>query len=574
MANTSLSDQYSNLCRDYSSFIKWGIDKISKNTTKWTDYSISEPDTLMLSSISIMHDYSQYVIDQLYLNTDLDVCSLKFLHQVSAAMGNYLNGTNPIKIPIKITNNTPNFCTIDPYEIFVCDNELFTNPEKINIPANSSTESFVVRNVMNNIIYSLNDSSKGEFRLNGNIEKASINVSGITSDGSIELLPKCDYIFDLLFDNSTCQYLITSIDYTSLRIKISPKTLKNYTALLVQYTISDDYPIKSGLQLNSLKYPEILVETIDNVSINSEIPINNEKLNYLNSLEYVRTLCNIPYDLQLGELTNKINNYNLKYNTNSSIIIPLFEYTTYNDKALSGSGGTGVPTNYLEEYFYSLDYNTKSQKLTITFDSVPQYYNLIITYNLDTTIVVTKDQLLNNLQININNQKYISVILQDYDNNSDLSIGFANLGYFIKYNAQSQNKMEYLSSELQILLNKFAKNLLIKHRFPQIKFLEPLYLDLSSNITLIQSYDPLEIITKIITLLNNIIIGNQIVNDTIISYRRLEILIQNNIEEIIDIEFTNPNKKVYINADRHLALKSPEQYLSSIKFRTEGDDNS
>lgn len=647
MSKTSLSDSYSNLCRDYSSFIKWAISKISKNTEKWTDYTVSEPDTLLLSSIATMHDYAQYIIDQMYLNTDIDVCTLRFLHQVSAAMGQYLSGTNPIQIPIYITNNSSKNISIDAYEVFSYNNELFTNPNPVIIPANSSAESIIVRNTVNEMIYKINKNSNGEFLLRGNVETNSVSVYGIKETGEQIEIDNCSYIFDLLYDSilvenqllqvdntqssqkmylqnpvkpgtvkikfknfeytdnpetgeilgkneksiglinyttgelslteydsntfvSYCnwefRYLISSIDNEVLRIKISPSSLNNFTALLVKYTLIDDYPIKENLPLILLdndKNKNLKISTISNVSIDSEIPIDSEKLIYLNSLTNIKTLCNKPYNLNLGELSKRIDNYRLHYEPNSSDVIPLFEYTTYDNKVLTG--------DYSENYFKNIF--RISSKFTIEFNSIP-VYDLVITYNNDTEIVITNNilnEMITNMRIELN--------LQDYDSQYRVFVGFKNLGNFVQYDPTQSNGIKNLNTEMSILLQKFENNILIVHKTPRIKFLMPYILNLQSNIILNQDVNQLDLMTRITELLYNTLIDGKIVTDTRGSYRRLELLIQTNIKEIVSINFTSipsDEEQAYrVTADQHLVIDSPENYLASgnIIFMTRGDES-
>ena len=572
MSKTSLSDAYSNLCRDYSSFIKWAIDKISKNTTKWTDYTVSEPDTLMLSSISTMHDYAQYIIDQMYLNTDIDVCTTRFLHQVSAAMGQYLLGTNSVQIPIQIKNNSSKDISINAYEVFTYNNELFTNPNKIIIPANSLTESYIIRNIVNEMIYKINKNSNGEFLLKGSIETSSINIYGINENGDQIRLNSCNYIFDLLYDSDEYKYLITSIDDEILRIKISPSVLSNFTAILVKYTIIDDYPIKENLQLNLLSdefdNENIDISTISSVSINSDIPINSEKLTYLNSLINIRTLCNKPYELNLGELSKRIDNYKLYYEPDKNRVeIPFLEYTTIDNKPLYGDPNQIESTDYFKNLFLS------GNLLSITFKVIP-VYDLTITYNNDTTIVIT-----NNKLTSLDSSKSLKINLQDYDNSSKIFVGFKNLGNFIEYDTNSSNNMKILETEMHILVDKFRDNILIMHKTPKIKFLSPYVLDLSSEIILTQDLDKLSLMTRITTLLYNTLINGEIINNIRGSYRRLELLIQNNIKEVSDIKFTaikdDTDSMYIVSSDQHLVIDSPENYLNSgkIKFSTKGDES-
>lgn len=569
MSKTSLSDSNSNLCRDYSSFVKWAIDKISKNTDKWTDYTVSEPETLMLSSIATMHDYAQYIIDQTYLNTDIDVCTTRFLHQVSAAMGKYLSGTNSIQIPIQIINNSENTITIEPYEVFTYGNELFTNPDEIIIPPGLMAESYVVRNTVNEMIYKIDKNSNGEFLLRGSVETSSVSVYGISSDSSQVELTSCDYIFDLLYaDSNSYKYLVTSIDNDVLRIKISPSTFQNFDALLVKYVIIDDYPIRENLQLNLLSDSnDLQITTISAVSIDSDIPINSEKLTYLNSLTNIRTLCNKPYSLDLGELNKRIENHRLIYEPSPTRrSLPLFEYTTFDNAALNGSD---VPPGI--EYFNlstgDTFFNKNNRLLQISFNSIP-VYDLIVTYNTDIEITIPN----RTLRQLLNSSKIITVTLENYKENNSVYVGFKNLGNFIKFEINNNFIAFPDQTEFSLLTEKFINNILIEHELPVFKFLSQYILSLDSTIILSKNVNHLEIINKITTLLYEILVNGEIISGIKGSYRRLEILIQNNIPEIYKITFT---KNSYtLSSSQHLVIDSPENYLNSgnIEFRNREDE--
>lgn len=573
MYKTSLSDANSNLCRDYSSFIKWSLDKISQNTEKWTDFSISEPDTLMLSSMSVMHDYAQYIIDRIYLSTDLDVCSSRFLHQASAMMGTYLWGTNQITIPAIFTNNTPEFVTINPYEIMNYENELFTNPKEITIAPNSYVRGSVVRNTVNNKIYKIDKSSNGEYFLDGDIERGSVSVSGIKDDGSQVLLTELDYIFDLLFNEIEVNnsYLLTSKDYKELRIKISPYVHQNYTAILVKYTLVDDFPVKSGLNLTLMSNPQIDITISDDVSITSDIPINVSKLNYLNSLTNIRTLCNKPFNLVLGELSKKISNYKITYEPSPSRdIIPVFEYTTINNDPLLGDT-SAVPIK-TEVYLEKLAIYNNPPSLQMKFKTIPPY-DLIITYNAGQIYLFHKDVV--ELIKNSSNQM-LEIDLPGFTgtpNDGSLFIGFPGLGNFYQNIPDTQTGLSftYLTSEKIILMNSLIKNKLIKHKNPIVKFLTPKIFDLAS--TILVNNNVTNLVEQIVQLLYDTFIHGEIVNNTYVSRRKLEFLIKNNIPEIISIKFDNPIDRMIIDKNSYLALDTVENYTQSgdIKIITEGD---
>lgn len=606
MSKTSLSDSYSNLCRDYSSFTKWAISKISKNTDKWTDYTVSEPDTLMLSSISTMHDYVQYTIDQMYLNTDIDVCSTRFLHQVSAAMGQYLAGTNEIKIPVKIVNNSPEIVTIDAYEVITYGNELFTNPNKLIIQSNSMIESYIVRNTRNEMIYKIDKNSNGEFFLNGSIEKGSISIIGIGKDTQEkdlkEPLAESNNIFDVLYDESKptintpaeYKYLITSIDANTIRIKISPRAQGRYSAIIVNYTVIDDYPIKENLQLNLLSDLDrnITITTTSNVSKNSEIPINDEKLVYLNSLNEIKTLCNKPYKLELDGLSKRIDNYRLTYEPNGNrMTLPFLEYSTFDYIPLTGdqTDDGDAPTMYFKDFsFIPLTLDSEGNPpepylLTIQFNRIPVYDLVITYYNSDETIriYISNSDLKKTLS---ENQMSITITLQKYpfkgatsSNSLPIYVGFKDLNEKMVQLRKLLNQPIFIVggnkgeiTEKSILLEKLTPDLLIDSD-TTTKFLIPYILDLSSTITLSQDVDQLDIITKITTLLYDTLVNGEIVNNIRGSYRRLELLIKQNIKEIVNIQFNigqDENATYLINQDQYLVIDTPENYKNSgtIKF--------
>lgn len=83
-----LLDSNTFLLRDYSSFVRNIATKLPSLTTKWTDYSISEPDTIFLNNVGYLDDLTSYVIDFRYLQTSVKYTSSKdFMNSVCLLTG-------------------------------------------------------------------------------------------------------------------------------------------------------------------------------------------------------------------------------------------------------------------------------------------------------------------------------------------------------------------------------------------------------------------------------------------------------------------------------------------------------
>ena len=85
---TSIMDDSIYLARDFSSIIKWFTGKLKFLTTKWTDLSVTEPDTLTLSQIAYIFDLVNYTVDKKYLSTILTYTqSIQFLSYLYKLIG-------------------------------------------------------------------------------------------------------------------------------------------------------------------------------------------------------------------------------------------------------------------------------------------------------------------------------------------------------------------------------------------------------------------------------------------------------------------------------------------------------
>lgn len=83
-----LLDSNTFLLRDYAGYIKNTTDKLPNLTTKWTDFSISEPDVIFLNNIAYTNDLISYVIDYRYELTSVKYTQNQdFLNSICALTG-------------------------------------------------------------------------------------------------------------------------------------------------------------------------------------------------------------------------------------------------------------------------------------------------------------------------------------------------------------------------------------------------------------------------------------------------------------------------------------------------------
>lgn len=549
----SLHDRYLNLCKDYSSFIKWGINKIVQNSVSWSDFSISEPDTLLISSISTAHDYTQYVIDEMYRSTDLDLCSPGFLYQISAIMGKPLIGTNPISIPITLSNHTNQIINLQAFEVFQHGSELFTNPESIAILPNSDTSSFLVRNTGNTKVFQTISSNCGEYYINENLEIASIQVFSISTAGAVSQLKQVDSVIDVLGNNVIDNYpkfSLTIIDAHYYRFKIDPKTYKESSMIIIKYAMVDDYPVKIDLELKSLTHPELEIQIKSSVEIQSDRTINSGKLEYLKSLNEIQTINNSTREFIVSELSSKIRESKLSYEISNSDVIPLLDYITADDKPLTGDSF---------EYCTEASYNGNSGSLEILFKSIPPYSSII----LQTDSLITNLPLPNNLKFSGNVYKLSIRITKP----TLFKLGFNGIGFLYQFSESTGNsyKMTVLSGELSVLNQHLLNYSLIGNKPARSRRLASAILTLDSEIV-VETYKT-ELLPEIVEILKSYLFKNgNIVNDTIIAYDKLAAILKKQIPEIIDVSF---NRSIFIISDtQYLEIKDPSYYSNSVKFKS------
>lgn len=81
-------DANSFLLRDYFAFIQNIASRIPSLTSKWTDYSVSEPDTIFLNNTAYLQDLVSYAIDYRYLQTSVKYTSSQdFMNSICILTG-------------------------------------------------------------------------------------------------------------------------------------------------------------------------------------------------------------------------------------------------------------------------------------------------------------------------------------------------------------------------------------------------------------------------------------------------------------------------------------------------------
>lgn len=81
-------DSNSYLLRDYSGFVRNLTDKLPNLTDKWTDFTVSEPDTIFLNNIAYIDDLLSYIIDYRYELTSVKYTQNRdFLNSVCTLTG-------------------------------------------------------------------------------------------------------------------------------------------------------------------------------------------------------------------------------------------------------------------------------------------------------------------------------------------------------------------------------------------------------------------------------------------------------------------------------------------------------
>lgn len=294
---SNITDEFSYIVRDYPSIIKWFASKLKYLTTKWTDLSVSEPDTLSLSYIAYVYDLVNYLIDNKFIDTTFsNTRSVEFLSNLYQLVGSELKDYNSGILTATVDNkSSPLLLTINKLDILKLKNhpnELFTSIESYEIQPKSSRTIKLVRGTP--VYYKINksDISNGYFVL----PDENINRNFIEVDINGNILNKVE---DAIFETDSGVYSISQYSSNKTSIRLSPSTFRSVTdSVVVKYVLNDTYPLASNSELvllNSVSNDyTIYSDTNDDIP---EITLNDMKYNYYTVLNEVFTLFNEYYDV-------------------------------------------------------------------------------------------------------------------------------------------------------------------------------------------------------------------------------------------------------------------------------------
>lgn len=71
MSDVKIIDSKLLLARDFSSLMEWSINKIPKITKDWTDFTITAPETIFLSTSCYIYDIMNFALDRKFLNNQV-----------------------------------------------------------------------------------------------------------------------------------------------------------------------------------------------------------------------------------------------------------------------------------------------------------------------------------------------------------------------------------------------------------------------------------------------------------------------------------------------------------------------
>lgn len=556
ITSTPLSDSLSNLCRDYGSFINWASGKIKQYPEQgWSDLTVSEPDTLTLSQIAAMHDYVQLSIDNLYVNTNPEISTEVFFRQLSAAMGLYTTYYNPHYVEVLITNNNElgqDPITIPAFSNFYINELTLTNPTKLVIPSLSSTRTNLVFGTYSTKIYSINKFTNGEIYINDNIEVSSLIVIGSSGDSStLTPLTEESNIIALITSPELVAYQITYRGENLYRLKISPKALLTYKAIIVQYTTVNSQSVSKGISISYSQSSslDIVVEQTSEFTINTR---NSNLIRYYDSITTINEFNTSSSLIDFSELQGKISWYNISYTTNSTLNIPKLLLITSDSSPLTGSG---TDFEYLDVGNTSLvsisNVAPYTYNLGIKFNKLP-VYSLNLNYS-NYSIAVTSESM--NLTL-ITESPIDSVIV-------------SNPGLGDLYKIPISQVPQVLNTETEILYEildkKYSRDYPPLQLGTNILVLSPSILQLNSTVI---TSKPSSTINDILKVLQSKLL-TQVITNTTIMYSQIKALILNNIPYISDITFTS--RRAIIESTQYLTLGDTNLYQSQIIIK-EGDE--
>jgi hypothetical protein len=107
MSNAKIVDSKLLLSRDFSTLMEWSINKIPKITPDWTDFSITAPEMIYLSTACYIYDIMHYSVDRKYLNNQIRYTrDYKSLMNMCILRGVDIPGYNASKTLMDVIFNT------------------------------------------------------------------------------------------------------------------------------------------------------------------------------------------------------------------------------------------------------------------------------------------------------------------------------------------------------------------------------------------------------------------------------------------------------------------------------------
>lgn len=571
---SSIKDDYSYLIRDYSSFIKWSNRKIGQLTEKWTDFTISEPDVLLLSYLANTVDLTSYIIDNKYLSSTLEKIDIDNLYRLSRFTGKLSKSNNEIKVPVLFTNIGDKTITIDETNPIVAGSEVFSLTEQISIgPNGRQMISSVVRGTSLTTIFNTTENPTGEYRINGKIEVGSIQVESVGFDGTQSIVPRSDSIYNsFLTNNELNEANMDEVSYTiyqngeGVTIKSSQSLQNQSSLIIVSYSVIDDFPVKVGTELQVLGYPEIYGITTEQVEIVSDIPMKTQKLNYINNLTAIDVFYNNKFNIDLGFLKDRILYHYIYYETDVSSYYPTHTiYYISNDDTELDEGSYYVNSTISGETL-TIRWNFPNASFVVD-NGITTYttiYNMIIEYESADGVVTS-----------VYSPIVDRILLPGITDNFKIYLVSSNNDKILYYD---NSRNEIIETELSYLASKVQGNLLSNYggMYPDITKLESVTINLvgdyyikssSTNITKMQ------LLTDVVNICNQVIINENYNIGTYLSQSYIKGIIISNIDYISDIKFINTGSdKIFIRYNQYLRVSTPVSYAAQTTLHKEGDE--
>ena len=430
-SNLNISDLNSNLVRDYQSIVKWFVTKLQYLTTKWTDITTSEPDTLTLAYIAHLFDIINYKLDYKYINSTLfNTDSLEVMSDIYKLIGEELHDYDSLIINANVSNNENINITVKKWDIVRLhnySNELFTVIDNYVINAKAKGRISFIRGIPNYSEVKKSEILNGEYIIYGNdINRTLIEV--LINNEPIQQLDE-----NIIFSDEIGFQVIQHKDRRT-KIKLSPKALQEVNDyIIIRYLYRNDTTLANNSRMELLNYNyNVEIRSISNDYV-SNFTINNIKEKYLNFLNTVNTIANTRADLnkfkddyldyiKLGYETKKILlRGTVEYNTGNLVLflnyIPLNPEVTvtwllYNpDSGISIPQATTIMLTSLENYCYLYGDNPN----TIPEGWVIQNYTLLINDIDYNNVIVDLDNDLRNISFD-----YVNKINYSTSNNTPL----------------------------------------------------------------------------------------------------------------------------------------------------------